>query len=465
MTKMNKERLQKLAEKAVAAQRVMLGFSSRKKRDMLYAIADELEKHRDEILAVNRRDVSEAVVRGRSSGFLDRLTITELRFGNMVRAFRVIADSKDPIGEQISRWIRPNGLEIIRKRVPIGVVGLALESRPHVVALASAVCFKVNNAVMVVSDDEAKNTNELLAKAIRTGGAASGLPGDALQLVCSDENLHDCRILTSLEGLVDVAILRGSNTFVNDLVEHAKIPVLKHCGGLCHVYVDCDRKRPEADAPSEEAQAATLGPPKVIYKMPSRELEAGEPSDGADSLVDIKMALDIVFNSRCYEPYACNTANVVLVHRRIAPKFLPALAERAGARGVELHGDEAVRLILPSAKPADADEWRSPRKEMVLTIGIVDSIEAAVSHINECGSHLSDSIVSEDLGAQNFFMRDVDSAAVYANASTCFSDGGEFGMGAEIGLSSDKLNARGPIGLEDLTSTKYMVHGNGQTRG
>lgn len=462
---MNKERLQKLAEDAAAAQRMMLGFSSRKKRDMLYAIADELEKHREEILAVNGRDVSSAVSRGRSSGFLDRLTITELRFSNIVRAFRVIADSKDPIGEQISRWIRPNGLEIIRKRVPIGVVGIALESRPHVVALASAICFKVNNAVMVVSDDEAKNTNELLANAIRNGGAASGLPGDALQLVCSDDNLHDCRILTSLEGLVDVAILRGSHVFVNDLVEHAKIPVLKHRGGLCHVYVDCNRKRQDENAPNEEAQAAVLGPPKVIYKVPSRELGAGEPCGGADCVIDIKMALDIVVNSRCYEPYACNAANVVLVHQCIAPTFLPALAERAKASGIELHGDEAVCRILPSAKPADADEWRSPRKEMVLTVGMVESIEDAVSHINECGSHLSDSIVSEDPGAQNFFMRDVDSAAVYANASTCFSDGGEFGMGAEIGLSSDKLNARGPIGLEDLTSTKYMVRGNGQTRG
>lgn len=437
---MEKDQLRELAEKASAAQRVMLGFSSRKKRDILYAIADELEKNRDEILAINASDVADAVARGRSTGFLDRLTLTEHRFGNIVRAFRVIADSKDPIGEQISRWIRPNGLEIVRKRVPIGLVGIALESRPHVVALAAATCFKVNNAVMVVSDDEAKKTNEILARSIRDGGAAFGLPAEALQVCCSDDNLHDCRILTSFEGLVDVAILRGSHSFVNDLVEHAKIPVLKHSGGLCHVYVDCDRMKPGID-------------------------EGAPVNDTNFNRVDIQMAVDIVVNSRCYEPYACNAANVVLVHTAIAEKFLPALQKRALADGIQLHGDDDVLKILPEAKPADPDEWCTPRKEIVLTIGMVKSVEEAVARINHCGSHLSETIVSEDDATQSLFMREVDSAAVYANASTCFTDGGEYGMGAEVGLSTDKLNARGPIGLEDLTSTKYIVFGNGQTRG
>ncbi len=437
---MEKEQIQKLAEKARDAQRILLGFSSRKKRDMLYAIADELEKRRDEILAVNAQDVVSAVARGRSYGFLDRLTITEHRFGNIVRAFRVIADSKDPIGEQISRWIRPNGLEIIRKRVPIGVVGLAIESRPHVVALASATCFKVNNAVMVVSDDEAKGTNEILAKAIRDGGAGFGLPPEALQLVCSSENLLDCRVLTSLEGIIDVAILRGSHSFVSDLVEHARVPVLKHSGELCHIYVDCDRPKPGVDA--------------------------GAPVTSANyNLVDIKMALGIIVNSRCYEPYSCNSTNVVLVHQDIAPKFLPELAKAAQANGIELHGDEAAIRILPAIKPADSNEWRRPRKEIILAVGIVASVEEAIAHINEYGSHLADSIISDDDATQNLLMREVDSAAVYTNASTCFTDGGEFGMGAEVGLSTDKLNARGPIGLEDLTSMKYIVRGNGQTRG
>ncbi len=437
---MQKEHLTELAEKASAAQRIMLGFSSRKKRDILYAIADELEKNRDEVLAVNAADVAEAVARGRSTGFLDRLTLTEYRYGNMVRAFRVIADSKDPIGELISRWIRPNGLEIVRKRVPIGLIGIALESRPHVIALATATCFKVNNAVMVVSDDEAKKTNEILTKSIRDGGATFGLPADALQVFCSDDNLHDCRILTSLEGLVDVAILRGSLSFVNDLVEHAKIPVLKHSGGLCHVYVDCDRIKAEADK--------------------------NAPVDNTSyNMVDIKMAVDIIVNSRCFEPYACNAASVVLIHKDIAKKLLPVLRERADASQIELHGDGEILKLLPSAKPAEPEDWCTPRKEIVLTLGMVDSVEQAIAHINKCGSHLSDTIISDDDATQNIFMREVDSAAVYANASTCFTDGGEYGMGAEVGLSTDKLNARGPIGLEDLTSTKYSVFGSGQTRG
>ena len=437
---MQKEHLTELAEKASAAQRIMLGFSSRKKRDILYAIADELEKNRDEVLTINAADVADAIARGRSPGFLDRLTLTEHRYGNIVRAFRVIADSKDPIGELISRWIRPNGLEIVRKRVPIGLIGIALESRPHVIALATATCFKVNNAVMVVSDDEARKTNEILTRSIRDGGAAFGLPPDALQVFCSDDNLHDCRILTSLEGLVDVAILRGSLSFVNDLVEHAKIPVLRHSGGLCHVYVDCDRLKAGADENSTVDATS--------YNM-----------------VDIKMAVDVIVNSRCFEPYACNAANVVLIHKEIAEKLLPALEARAESAQIELYGDEAILKLLPSAKPAEPEDWYMPRKEIVLTLGMVDSVEQAIARINKCGSHLSDTIISDDDATQNIFMREVDSAAVYANAATCFTDGGEYGMGAEVGLSTDKLNARGPIGLEDLTSTKYIVFGSGQTRG
>lgn len=462
---MDKDVIQKLALRARVAQRVMLGFSSRKKRDILTAIADELERAREAILAANAQDLAEAVARGRPAGFIDRLTLTEPRFVNVVRAFRVIADSKDPIGEQISRWIRPNGLEIVRKRVPVGLVGIALESRPHVVALASAVCFKVNNAVMVVGDEEAKRTNEMFAATIRAGGAAAGLPPDALQLVCTEDNLLASRHMTSLEGIVDVAIPRGSHSFVSDIVEHARIPVLKHRGGLCHVYVDCDRRRPEAPGGGGDGSAGSLALPKVVCNVPSPELDAAAPPDAPASRVDLAMAVAIVVNSRCYEPFACNSASVVLVHRRIAPAFLPALEKASAENGIALHGDEAVRRVLPAVEPADADEWRTPRKDLTLTLGVVDTIDEAVSRINECGSHLSDTIVSDDEGAQNYFMREVDSAAVYSNASTCFSDGGEFGMGAEIGLSTDKLNARGPIGLEDLTSMKYLVRGGGQTRG
>lgn len=437
---MEKETLKILAEKGVAAHRQMLGFSTRKKRDILYAIADELEKNREKILAVNAEDVMDAVARGRSPGFLDRLTLTEHRLGNIVRAFRVIADSKDPIGEQISRWIRPNGLEIIRQRVPIGLVGIALESRPFVIALATAICLKVNNAVIAVSDEEATRTNAVLSRSIRDGGAVHGLSPDALQVISSNNHQRDCRLLTSLEGLVDVVILRGSPAFVNDLVERAKVPVLKHSGGLCHVYVDCDRLKADVE---EEVPV----------------------TEASYNRIDVEMATDVIINSRCYEPYGCNAASIVLVHQRIADRLLPALMKRAAIDGVVLHGDEAVRGVLPEVKAAETEDWVVPRKDIVLTIGVVDSVETAIAHINTHGSHLADTIISEDEVTIKQFMREVDSAAVYANASTCFTDGGEYGMGAEVGISTDKLNARGPISLEDLTTTKYLVLGSGQTRG
>ena len=461
----NRKTIRDMAESASAAHRQMLGFTSRKKRDILYSIADELESCREEILEANKKDISESRSRGRSEAFLDRLSITEHRFGNLVRAFRVIADSKDPIGEQISRWIRPNGLEIVRQRVPIGVIGIALESRPHVIALASAICFKVNNAVVVVGDGESSRTCKCLARVIRNGGERRGLPADALQVLCSDDNLLDGRILTSLEGLVDVAILRGDPAFATDLTAHARIPVLKHTGGLCHIYVDCDRMKPPAGGPPRVSAAAPgFSTAKAALEIPSPEAGALPAGDPQVNPVDIDSAVEIVMNSRCAEPYSCNSANVVLVHKNIASRFLMALAVKAEAEDVELHGDDRAVALLPVKILADADEWRNPRKEIVITIGIVDSLEDAIEHINKLGSHLSDTILSSDIGAQNVFMRDVDSAAVYSNASTNFTDGGEFGMGAEIGLSNDKLFARGPIGLEDLTSTKYIVRGSGQTR-
>lgn len=461
----NRKKIRDMAESASFAHRQMLGLTSRKKRDILYSIADELESCRDEILSANKKDVAESKSRGRSEAFLDRLSITELRFSNLVRAFRVIADSKDPIGEQISRWIRPNGLEIVRRRVPIGVVGIALESRPHVVALAAAICFKVNNAVVVVGDSESSRTCKCLSKVIRNGGERSGLPADALQVLCSEDNLIDGRILTSLEGLVDLAILRGDLAFVTDLTAHARIPVLKHTGGLCHIYIDCDRIKPPAgDPPPVSAAAPGFSTAKAALEVPSPEAGALPAGDQKVNPVDLDSAVEIVINSRCLDPYSCNSANVVLVHKNIASRFLPTLALRAEAEHVELHGDERAVALLPGMQLADADEWHNPRKEVAITIGIVDSLEDAIEHINNLGSHLSDTIISPDIGAQNVFMRDVDSAAVYSNASTNFTDGGEFGMGAEIGLSNDKLFARGPIGLEDLTSTKYIVRGSGQTK-
>lgn len=463
---MEQTTLQTLAEKAREAQRMIRGFSSRKKRDILNAMAEALENSQEAILEANECDLAEAMARGRSASYLDRLTITAARYANMVRAFHVIADSKDPIGEQVSRWIRPNGLEIVRKRCPIGLVGVALESRPIVVAFATALCMKVNNAVLVVGDEEAKRTTEMLAATLRAGGVQGGLPPEALQVICSDDSLTDCRTLVSLEGLVDLVIPRGSRAFVRDIVAHARIPVLKHCDGICHVYIDCERDPIECVGASEELEAFSSAS-KSTPSQPGLERSVEEQTDAsfeAERVAGFERAAELVINSRCYEPYSCNAASVVLVHQRVASRFLPILQRVANDIGIVLHGDTRVCDILPTVEPAGIEEWRTPWMELVLTVGIVDSIEEAVGCINQFGAHLSDTIITEDEGAESYFMREVDSAVVLANAATCFANGGEFGMGAEVGLCTDKLTARGPIGFEALTSLKYCVAGRGQLR-
>lgn len=409
--------IRSLAERAAAAARAMLALTPRRKRSMLAAIADELDARQADILAVNAADVMDAKSRGRARGCVERLEITPARFGSLVHAFRTIADLNDPIGEQVSRWIRPNGLEIVRVRVPIGVVGVAFESRPHVVANAAALCLKVGNAVLLVGDTDARRTGQALVEAIHAGGAAKGLPADALQAVFSDDPAT-YRDLARMQGLVDVVIPRGGRTFVEDIVDYASVPVLKHLGGACHVYVD--------------ASART------------------------------ETATEIIRDSRCNEPYACNSADTVLVHRAIAATFIPALTASGFCRRVRLLADDEVRALLPAeALERTADEGA----DLELTLALVDDVEQAVERINRSGSHVSDAIVAEDEEVSERFLRGVDSACVVVNASPRFADGGEFGMGAEIGFSTDKLHARGPLGLEELTTTKYRVEGKGQVRG
>jgi glutamate-5-semialdehyde dehydrogenase len=333
-----------------------------------------------------------------------------------VHAFRTIADLKDPIGEQVSRWIRPNGLEIVRVRVPIGVVGVAFESRPHVVANAAALCLKVGNALLLVGDNDARRTGEALVAAIHAGGERKGLPPDAVQAVFSDDPAT-YRDLARMQGLVDVLLPRGGRNFVDDIVDYASVPVLKHLGGACHVYVDASAR--------------------------------------------VEMAAEIIRDGRCNEPYACNSADTVLIHRSIAATFVPALTASGFCRRVRLRVDDEARALLPQ----DAATAHDPDAELDLTLAIVRDVEEAIERVNRDGSHVADAIVAEDGDTSERFLREVDSACVLVNASPRFADGGEFGMGAEIGFSTDKLHARGPLGLEELTSTKYLVEGKGQVRG
>ena len=413
---MPEQTIRVLAERAAAASRELLALPPRRKRTLLASLADAIEARQEEILAANAADLADARDRGRAASCVERLEITPARFNALVRAFRTIADLNDPIGEQISRWIRPNGLEIVRVRVPIGVVGVAFESRPHVIANAAALCLKIGNALLLVGDLDVKRTGEALLAAIHEGGQARGLPADAVQAVFSDDPAT-YRDLARMQGLVDVLIPRGGRTFVADIVDHATVPVLKHLDGCCTVYVD--------------------------------------------KTANVKMALEILRDARCNEPYACNSTGSLLLHTDVAAAFLQAFAADRLVRcdHLRLHLDPMAESLLPAEVVKQA-----VKGDLELNIAVVADVLEAITLVNRYGSHVSDAIITEDDATSDIFLREVDSACVCVNASPRFADGGEFGMGAEIGFSTDKLHARGPLGLEELTSTKYLVQGKGQIR-
>lgn len=413
------EEIRAMGERAAAAARALALLSPRKKNLILEAMADELDARRDAVLAANREDMEAARAAGLSAALLDRLALDEKRVAGMVKAIRAVTGLKDPVGARISRWIRPNGLVIHKVRVPIGVIAVIYEARPNVTADAAALCFKTSNAVILRGGKEARRSCAAIAEALQAGGERRGLPPGAIQFV-SNPDRDAVRELVQLEGLVDLVIPRGGESLIRAIVEQARVPVIKHFKGVCHLYVD----------------------------------------ESADQ----EMALRIAENAKCQRPGVCNAIEKLLVHEKIAPVFLPRVVERLGARGVEFRGDEAARAIAPTIKPAEEADWTAEYLELILTVKIVPDVRAAAAHINRYGSHHSDAIVAENEAHQKIFTDEVDSAAVYVNASTRFTDGGEFGMGAEIGISTDKLHARGPMGLEELTTYKYVIWGEGQVR-
>ena len=409
-----------LAEGAVAASRELARLSARRKTTILVAMADELEARRDAIKSANAKDVETAKAAGMSSALIDRLTLTDARIAGMAKGLRDVSGLKDPVGSVISRWIRPNGLEILKVRVPIGVIVFIYESRPNVTADAAGLCFKTANAVILRGGKEALQSNQAIAEAMQAGGARKGLPADAIRLVQTTDR-DAVRELVQLEGKVDLVIPRGGEGLIRTVVEQARVPVIKHYKGVCHTYVDAS--------------------------------------------ADLEMALRICENAKCQRPGTCNAMETLLVHRQIAPVFLASVVRRLGKElHVELRGDEDARALVPSMKPATEDDWYAEYLDLILAVRVVPDVTAAIAHINKYGSNHSDTIVASAPGAQKQFTQDVQSAAVYVNASTRFTDGGEFGMGAEIGISTDKLHARGPMGLEELTTYKYVIRGNGQIR-
>lgn len=392
-----------LAVRARAAAFKMGAFPTQRKNDALLAVADALEAMKPQIDAANAEDVAAAKANGISPAMIDRLTLTEARFKSMVDGVRHVATLPDPVGELIWERERPSGIRIRKVRQPFGVIAVVFESRPNVFVDTAALCLKTSNAVILRGGKEAFKSNQALNAAVRAGLEKAGLPLDAVQMVETTDHAGVTALVRSV-GLIDIAIPRGGERLIRAMCEAALIPVLKHYNGICHVYVD--------------------------------------------DKADLGMALSILDNAKTQRPGTCNAAECLLVHERLAPLFMPMVKAWAADKGVTLHDDGTGVEYL----------------SLDLNVATVKGVEDAIAFINEHGSHHSDCIVTNDEERANLFLRGVDSAAVYWNASTRFTDGAEFGMGAEIGISTDKLHARGPMGLEELTTYKYTIAGDGTIR-
>ena len=410
--------LRKLAERAKGAARKLARLSTPEKNSLLLAMADELTVREKEIRQANQEDVVAARAAGTSGALLDRLELTEKRFREMVEGVRQVAKLPDPVGEVMKKWTRPNGLEISKVRVPIGLIGIIYESRPNVTVDSAILCLKAGNATLLRGGREAKKSNRALAEALGAAAKKKGLPAEVIALV-EDEARESVAEMCGLEGVIDLLIPRGGPGLIATVVQHARVPVIKHADGVCHIFIH----------------------------------RAADP----------KMAEAITVNAKCQRPGTCNAAETLLVDRVGAEKILPRLVKALQASGVKLFGDEAASQA--SGHPLHPPKaWKTEYLDLTMAIRVVDGVEGALEHLEQYGSHHSDAIVTEDREAAEQFLWGADSAAVYWNASTRFTDGGEFGFGAEIGISTDKIHARGPMGLEELTSYQYRVAGRGQIR-
>lgn len=412
---MNVREQAQIAKKAALR---LMTTSSRERDDALLAMADALVKRTPEILAANALDMDAAREAGRPTAMLDRLALDASRVEAMAGGLRKVAALADPIGGEDFALKRPNGLSIGCRRVPLGVVGMIYEARPNVTADAAGLCIKSANACVLRGGREALNSNTAIANILSDAVSTSVFDG-AIQLV-RDDSREGVAQMMRLNGLIDVLIPRGGASLIQSVVENATVPVIETGVGNCHVYVD------------ESA--------------------------------DVEMAADIVFNAKCSRPSVCNAMETLLVHCAVAETALPAIADRLKEKNVELRGCVRTRSILPEALPASEQDWESEYLDYILAIKVVDSTDEAIDHINRYGTMHSESIITADYANAERFLDRVDAAAVYVNASTRFSDGEEFGLGAEIGISTQKLHARGPMGLKALTTIKYVVRGNGQIR-
>ena len=411
--------LSEIGRRAKDVSRILNNLGSREKNMGLEEAARALLEGEDEILAANEEDCEKAASNGMSQGLLDRLRLTPARINSMADGLLQVASLEDPVGEVLSMKKRPNGLMIGKKRVPLGVIAMIYESRPNVTSDAFGLCFKSGNAVILKGGSDALRSNQAIVKCLREGLARAGLPEDGVQLV-EDTSRDTTRELMRLNEYVDVLIPRGGAGLIRSVVENSTVPVIETGTGNCHIYVD--------------------------------------------ETADLNMALDIIYNAKTQRVGVCNACESLVVHRSVAGQFLPLLKKRLADKNVEIRADEDARAIVPEFKAATEADWGTEYLDFILSLKIVDSVEEAIAHINRYNTGHSESIITSDYFNAQQFLNEIDAAAVYVNASTRFTDGEEFGFGAEIGISTQKLHARGPMGLKELTTTKYIIYGDGQIR-
>ncbi len=411
--------LEDIGRKAQAVSRRLGILGVEEKNRGLLAAAQALLDGQKEILAANQEDMEKAKAQGMSQGLLDRLQLTPKRIEGMAGGLRQVAALDDPVGEVLSMKQRPNGLMIGQKRVPLGVIGIIYEARPNVTADAFGLCFKTGNAVILKGGSDALSSNQAVVACLKRGLSAAGLPEDAVQLITSTDR-ETTQALMKMNQYVDVLIPRGGAGLIKAVVENSTIPVIETGTGNCHIYVD--------------------------------------------ETADFSMALDIIFNAKTQRIGVCNACESLVVHQSIAGEFLLLLKKRLEEKQVEIRGDERACKIEPEFTKAEEDDWGREYLDYILSCKIVDSLNDAIEHINRYNTKHSEAIITKDYANAQRFLAEIDAAAVYVNASTRFTDGEEFGFGAEIGISTQKLHARGPMGLKELTTTKYIIYGNGQVR-
>lgn len=411
--------LDMIGKHAKDASRKLAALGTVKKNQGLEAAAKALLKDEAAILAANLEDVKKAEKSGMNPGMIDRLTLTHERIQSVIEGVSQVISLEDPVGEVLGMKERPNGLVIGQKRVPMGVIGMIYEARPNVTVDAFALCFKAGNAVILKGGSDALQSNKAIVESLRKGLENCGLPADCVQLI-TDTSREVTKNFMRMNGFIDVLIPRGGAGLIRTVVENSTIPVIETGTGNCHIYVD--------------------------------------------ETADFDMALDIIFNAKTQRIGVCNACESLLVHRSIAPHFLPLLKKRLDEKQVEIRGDQDSAAIVPEFRMAAEEDWGREYLDYILSVKLVDSVEEAVEHINRYNTGHSESIITKDYDSSRKFLDGVDAAAVYVNASTRFTDGFEFGFGAEIGISTQKLHARGPMGLKELTTTKYIIYGSGQIR-